>query len=130
MVLFLTYLYAFQLGGRPMTASSYAVAMGILASMLILMYQLQTEVSDTQVVVRFGLGLIKRSIPVDAIQSVEVVTNKWYYGWGIRWIPNGWLYNVRGTKGIEIKLKKGRVARIGSADPEGLARAVQAVISK
>lgn len=124
MVLVLTYLYAFQLGGRPMTASSYAVAMGILGLMLLLMYQLQIEVSDSQVLVRFGMGLIKRRIPVDAMQSVEVVSTKWYYGWGIRLIPNGWLYNVSGTKGIEIQLKTGRVVRIGSVNPEELARVV------
>lgn len=107
-----------------MTASSYAVAMGILGLMLLLMYQLQIEVSDSQVLVRFGMGLIKRRIPVDAMQSVEVVSTKWYYGWGIRLIPNGWLYNVSGTKGIEIQLKTGRVVRIGSVNPEELARVV------
>lgn len=130
MFLLLTYLYSFQIGGRPMTVGSYFIAVGILCLLLILMYRLQTEVSDTRIVVRFGLGLIRRSIPVDAIQSVEVVTNKWYYGWGIRMIPNGWLYNVSGMKGIELRLTSGRVVRIGSAKPEELARAVAQASSR
>jgi hypothetical protein len=42
----------------------------------------------------------------------------------MRLIPNGWLYNMSGTKGIELQLKSGRVVRIGSANPEELAREV------
>jgi hypothetical protein len=124
MFLFLTSLYAFQLGDRPMSMWSYFLAMGILALMLALMYRMETDVSDVHVAVRFGIGLIKRVIPVESIQSVTVVTNAWYYGWGIRLIPHGWLYNISGTKGIEMQLKSGRVVRIGSANPEELAREV------
>lgn len=124
MFLLLTWLYAFQLGGRPVSAGGYFLAIGILALVTALMYRMKTEVTEQQVSIRFGVGIVKRVVPVESIQSVTVVANPWYYGWGVRLIPNGWLYNISGTKGIELQLKSGRVARIGSADPEGLARAV------
>ncbi len=130
MFLLLTWLYTFQLGDRPISTGSYLVAIGVLVLIVALMYRMQTEVTEASVSVQFGVGLIKRVIPVDSIQSVKVVTNAWYYGWGIRYIPGGRLYNISGTKGIELQLKTGRVARIGSADPVGLARAVEEVITK
>ena len=129
MFVFITGLYAFQLGDRPISTGSYFLVMGILTIMLALMYRMQTEVTDSQVSIRFGVGLIKRIIPLSSIEGVTVVTNAWYYGWGIRIIPGGRLYNISGTKGIEMQLKNGRLVRIGSANPEGLARAVTARIS-
>ncbi len=130
MFVFLTVLYAFQLGDRPLTPVSYLMAAGFLFLMVALMGRMTTEVTEQHVAVRFGIGLIKRVIPVTDIQSAAPVTNAWYYGWGIRMIPNGWLYNVSGTKGIELRLTSGRVVRIGSAKPEELARAVAQASSR
>ena len=130
MGLFITWLYAFQLGDRPISTGGYFLVLGILVFMVALLYRLQTTVTDTHVWVRFGVGIIKRAIPVSSIQGVTVVTNAWYYGWGIRIIPRGWLYNINGTKGIELQLKSGRVIRIGSGEPESLQRAIDSVIKK
>lgn len=124
MFLLLTWLYAFQLGGRPISAGGYFMSMGILGLVTALMYRMKTEVTDQQVSVRFGVGIVKRVVPVESIQSVAIVSSPWYYGWGVRLIPNGWLYNISGTKGIELRLKTGRVVRIGSTNPEELNRAV------
>lgn len=129
MFVFLTVLYAFQLGDRPLTPVSYLLAAGFLFLMVALMGRMTTEVTEQHVAVRFGVGLIRRIIPVSDIQSATVVTNAWYYGWGIRMIPNGWLYNVSGAKGIELRLKTGRVARIGSRSPEALAQVIANLIS-
>ncbi|MBL7852255.1 MAG: hypothetical protein JNN04_15235 [Cyclobacteriaceae bacterium] len=130
MFFLLTLLYTFQLGDRPISTGPYLVAIGVLVLMVALMYRMQTEVTEASVSVRFGVGLIKRVIPVASIQSVKVVTNAWYYGWGIRYIPGGMLYNISGTKGIELQLKGGRRVRIGSTNPEGLAREVELNLGK
>lgn len=130
MFLFLTWLYAFQLGDRPMSIGSYFMVMGILAMMLALMYRMQTEVTNEHVSIRFGVGLIKRIVPLTSVQSVTVISNAWYYGWGVRIMPKGWLYNMSGTKGVELQLKSGRVVRIGSSNPEELAKVVESVIAR
>jgi hypothetical protein len=88
------------------------------------MYGMRTEAADDRVTIAFGIGLIKRTIPLSSIQEVSEVTNAWYYGWSIRLIPNGWLYNLGGLKGVELALVSGRVVRIGSATPGALLVAI------
>ncbi len=46
----------------------------------------------------------------------------WYYGWGIRgWLwPKMWIYNVSGFDAVEIKLKNGKMYRIGTDEPKKL----------
>jgi hypothetical protein len=49
--------------------------------------------------------------------TVESVTSPWYYGWGIRMIPNGTLYNISGGDGVELKFADtNRIIRIGTKD--------------
>jgi hypothetical protein len=59
-----------------------------------------------------------------SIEAYRVVENPWYYGWGIRFTPRGWLFNVSGFSAIELQMKSGKLYRIGTDDPEGLAKAV------
>jgi hypothetical protein len=87
---------------------------------------LTTEVGPQQIRIWFGPGLIRRSFALPDVASCTVVQNPWYYGWGIRKIPNGWLYNVSGSGGVELRLRNGGVARIGSDEPEALLRALLA----
>jgi hypothetical protein len=93
------------------------------------MYGMRTIVGDGRVTVSFGIGLIKRSISVEQMQEISIVKNPMYYGWGIRMIPNGWLYNISGADAVELQLKTGRVVRIGSKDPNGLAEAVRRAVA-
>ena len=72
----------------------------------------------------FGFGWPRHSIDILDIVAVRRVRNRWYYGFGIRWIPNGWMYNVWGLDAVELKLKSGRVFRIGSDDCSDLLAAL------
>lgn len=51
--------------------------------------------------------------------------NPWYYGWGIRLPPHGWLFNVSGLDAVEIELAFGRTFRVGTDRPGELAEAIQ-----
>ena len=48
--------------------------------------------------------------------------NHWYYGWGIRlWFwPHMWIFNVSGFDAVEIRMKNGKIYRIGTDEPENL----------
>ncbi len=81
---------------------------------------LTVSVDDERIRLHFGPGLIRKSFPLKEIVSTSVVTNPWYAGWGIRLIPDGWLFNVSGTRGIELQMRNGSKYRIGSAEPEEL----------
>ena len=105
------------------------LTVSVLAAFILLsLWSLTTVVSDNDVKVWFGIGLISRRIALNQITSARMVTNHWIYGWGIRWIPGGWLWNVSGLDGVELALVNGRRFRIGTDEPERLAAAIQGMI--
>src|SRR5262245_54278021 len=92
----------------------------ILAVLLILVVtagvfaSLTVEVRGGVLTLWFGPGLLRKRVQVATIQSCSVVRNPWWYGWGIRWTPHGWLYNVSGRAAVELILLDGRRLRIGT----------------
>lgn len=107
-----------------LTALSLAV-MGGVGALTALFASLTTEVSDQEFRFYFGPGFWTRTFPLDTIQSVEVVRNPIWYGWGIRYTPSGWLYNVSGRSAVEVDLGSDGVIRVGTDEPEQLARALR-----
>jgi hypothetical protein len=77
--------------------------------------------------VKFGYGIFRKRFVVNEIASAERVKNHWYYGWGIRfWFwSRMWIYNVSGFDAVEIKMKTGKVYRIGTDAPEELETAIR-----
>ena len=58
---------------------------------------------------------------MSAIDSITVTKYPLYFGYGIRMIPKGMLYNVSGRYAIEIKIKgKKSVMYIGTNDWDNL----------
>jgi len=67
--------------------------------------------------ISYGIGLIKIRIQQKEIESTKLVRNHWYYGLGIRVIPNGILYNAHGLDAVELTFKgKRNIIRISSLD--------------
>jgi hypothetical protein len=97
----------------------------VLAVVLWLFSSLTVEVSETELRVRFGRGLIGKRIPLTHISAVRQVRNKWYYGWGVRYFPGGVLYNIQGFSAVEVELKSGKLYRIGTDEPEKLEQALK-----
>jgi hypothetical protein len=73
----------------------------------------------------FGPGFWSYRLPLGNIETATVVRNRWWYGWGIRMAPGLRLYNVSGLDAVELRLKSGKVRRIGTDDPHGLAEALK-----
>ncbi len=91
----------------------------------LLFHQLTVKVDHEFVQITFGIGIISRKIPLDRIIAATAVRNSWWWGWGIRLIPGGWMWNVSGLQAVELELKNGRKFRIGTDEPEMLASAVK-----
>jgi hypothetical protein len=72
----------------------------------------------------FGLGIIRKRVPIAEIVACEPMRIKWWYGWGIHLTPYGWLYNVSGLNAVAITLRNGRKLAFGTDDPQGLADAL------
>jgi len=103
---------------------AFAVLVIIVAS-LALFATLTVEMSKDALEIRFGPGAIRKRFPMEEIASCRMVKNPWYYGWGIRLTPHGWLYNVSGLRAVELQTKSGRKYRIGTDDAEGLVKAIR-----
>ena len=76
----------------------------------------------------FGIGLVRRTIPYERIVSTTIVRNKWWYGWGIRLSPHGWMWNLSGLDAVELLYEDGKAFRIGTDDPKGLKRAIDVML--
>ncbi len=83
------------------------------------------EIKQDLLRVRQGVGLVQKKIRLDEIKTCEAVRNKWYYGWGVRKIPHGWLYSVSGLKAVQIIMKNGSRIRFGTDEPESVCQAIR-----
>jgi hypothetical protein len=114
---------AFGSGPKAMVA-----VVGVLGLCLLLFPTLTAVVQGERLQCFFGIGLIRREIPVADILAVSVVRNPWTYGWGLRLIPGGWLWNVSGLDAVEFRLQSGKRFRIGTDEPAALHAAIANVV--
>lgn len=99
------------------------VMMGIA---ILLFYSLTVEIDATHLRFYFGIGLIRKRIPLAEVVEVQPVRNSWIHGWGIHRTPHGWLYNVSGWEAVEIALASGKRLRLGTDEPRRLTQAILA----
>ncbi len=93
------------------------IALGIFSRLTVI-------VDDQMIKIQFGLRVIRKVFHLKEIEAYRVVKNPWYYGWGIRFTPRGWLFNVSGLSAIELQMANGKRYRIGTDDPDNLAKAL------
>lgn len=109
-------------------ASPAIVSGGVLVVLLVCMllfHSLTTQVSTDVVSMALGPGWIRHTIAVRSIRTARAVRNPWWYGWGIRLTPRGWLWNVSGLSAVELELVDGSRFRIGTDEPVRLVQAIE-----
>jgi len=112
-----------QLAAAGLTVPAMA-SVAIMAVVLGLFGSLSVSVDHTALRLRFGVGLIRKTVPIRTILGHRIVETRWFYGWGIRLTPTGWLWNVAGLDAVELDLAGGAHFTVGTDDPEGLHRAL------
>jgi len=116
-IFFMLTLYLLEIGKQPMPLFILLIFILLFFIILLLFYKLSVTVNKQEIVVSFGIGLIRKKVKLENIKSVKKVKNKWYNGYGIRYIRNGWLYNIQGFSAIELSFKdRNSVFRIGTKD--------------
>ena len=103
---------------HPLTFIALIIVLVILGTFS----RLTVTVDDQMIKIQFGLRIIRKTFLLREIEAYRVVKNPWYYGWGIRFTPRGWLFNVSGFLAIELQMKNGKCYRIGTDDPDNLAK--------
>lgn len=119
-------LITIRTGSQPVLSAM----IGLLCGALFLFHSLTVEITSDDLIVRFGPGLIRKRFSLQQIRDVAVVRNRWYYGWGIRFTPHGWLYTVSGLDAVQIRLENGKQYRIGTNHPIELSRALVQALSR
>ena len=99
--------------------SAAIVPIALIAAALVFS-SLTVEVNGKELRWYFGPGFWTYRLALDEIETVAVVRNHWWNGFGIRMQPGFRLYNVSGLDAVELRLKSGDVRRIGTDDPQGL----------
>lgn len=102
-----------------------AVLLGSFGPLLgLLFYRLFITVDDSHIHLAFGLGLVHRNIARTNVVDAAAVRNAFWYGWGIRRTPYGWMWNISRLDAVEITYTNGTKFRIGTDEPDRLLRAL------
>lgn len=89
---------------------------------------LKTKLTEQGIELDYG-PFIYRKFGWEDIEAAQVVDYGFVGGWGMRYsFSYGWVYNVKGSKGLALKFKNGRKRLIGTQRPEELREAVQAAL--
>ena len=107
-------------GDNPAPSLLYLGIIGLLLLLLVLFSNLTVTGFPTYLEMKYGIGLFRKSFQYQDIRSCSIKKNHWFYGWGVRKIPGGWLYNVSGSMSVQLDMKNGRMYRIGTDEPEKL----------
>ena len=113
------YICGIQLPGMLLGAIALVV--------LVFSYKLTVEIKDCVFRFWFGPGLFWKTIPLEQIAYCEPFKGV-FAGWGIRFVWNGWLYNVSGLKAVTIVLKSGKKLHVGTDEPVQLIEAINSVL--
>ena len=119
-------LHIFQIGNNPLPLTIAIVFIVFTLILTLLFFRLSVIVNKDYIKIRFGIGLIRKKFNISDISEVKKVRTKWYNGWGIRYVRNGWLYNIQGFNAVELmyKNRKKRVL-IGTKPNSNLEREIK-----
>ncbi|MEG1026941.1 MAG: hypothetical protein RSF34_20890 [Flavobacterium sp.] len=101
-----------------------------LVIILFVIMQLKTVVSQENIQLTY-FPFVWKTINLTDIDTMKVINYGFVGGWGIRfWTSYGTVYNVRGNKGLHIKLKNGKQFVIGTQKPQELEKVVELLNTK
>lgn len=123
--------YFNEWGSNPLPLWLFLSLSILFLFIILLFFRMRTIVNQNSLLISFGIGLIKRTINIKDISDCKLAINHWDYGFGIRVLNGGVLYNIQSLKGIDLNFVKHKsFVRIGSKRPEELVIAIKAVINK
>ena len=127
----LVYSYLNNLGNRPMPLEIFLILTGLFVLIYLTFYGMTTSINSEKIIISFGIGLFRKRINLGRIAKVDTSRSPWYYGYGIRLIPNGWMYNVSGPHSVELTFTdRDRIIRIGTQDPQRLKQAIDSRLNR
>jgi hypothetical protein len=101
----------------------------ILLVIFLWIQKLHMMITDEYIEYSFFPLIGKRRVAWKDIQSAQMISYGWFVGYGIRFtLSNGTMYNVGGTKAIQIQTKAGKKFSIGTQKPEELDEVCKSIL--
>lgn len=126
--IFFLIMFAILLASADEERGALAVIFGVsffIVMLVVLWFSvLRIRVGNAEVRASFGGGWPRKIIALDEVVGFRQVRNKWYYGWGVRRAPTGWMFNVWGLDAVEIEPSNGKKFLIGTNEPAELVSAL------
>jgi hypothetical protein len=101
---------------RPQFLIPFAV-LGIVA---LFFGSMTISIDDKDLSWTFGIGLLRRSVPLSDIEACRTISTGLLAGLGIRYTERGWLYNVSGRDAIAVRMLDGKQFCLGTDDASHL----------
>ncbi|EDP94246.1 hypothetical protein U8527_07445 [Kordia algicida OT-1] len=105
-----------EFGSKPMSDTGliiFSIFIFLLIG-LFLVLRLKTNIDRAGIKMQY-VPFVKKNVSWNDVESVEVLDYGFVGGWGIRlWTVYGTVYNVKGSKGVAIKLTNGKKFLIGT----------------
>jgi FtsH-binding integral membrane protein len=112
----------------PEAAAAALFPLLLITALTVLVFSVLTVEVDAEAIrLRFGIGLVRKRIPLAEVKAWRAVRNPWYTGWGIRLGSGYVLWNVSGFDAVELDLATGRRFRVGTDEPAALVSAIERV---
>lgn len=111
--------------GRSPEALPVLVPVLIFALPVLMLSSMTTQVEGGLLHVWFGPGLFHTRVPVSDLRVLGRTEIGPVAGVGLRLLPNGWLYRIRGGPVLVLQRADGRQLMIGTDDPGGLEEALR-----
>lgn len=105
------------------------VVLVVIAIILVLLRSLTVVISEDELILQFGPGIIRRRFKLSEIASCQATRVPWYYGWGIRQTPQGTLFRISGFGAVRVKMTTGQGYLIGTDVPQELEEAIRQAMS-
>ena len=121
-----------QIGNNPLPDWGLIISSVIIFALIALFFvaRLDTEINDDEIRIHF-YPFINRRVNWDDVESANVVKYGFLGGWGIRFSTKyGTAYNIKGNRGLAIKLKNGKKILIGTQKEEELKKIVENIMNR
>jgi len=128
LIIFLYLAYVNHWGNNPLPFVPFLVLALLFGVIVAMFYKLTVELSGSTLKLVYGIGLIKIKFEINELERTEIIKIPCYYGLGIRITPKGMLYNIQGSKAVNILYTsngKRKSIMVGSPEPEQLKKALE-----
>ncbi len=116
--------------GATFDQKSILIVGGICIVVFLLTYRLTITIDQNWIKFSMGIGLINGKYALKDILDCRAV-DYLPLGWGVRYRPGKVIYNVSGSKALELTVKgKSMKVWLGADDPETLVRIIREVKRK